>query len=67
MKNVISLLLAALCVAAAAPRAEAYDSYRCGHYLRAARSYMMAGRYDKSRAELAKADREGCPSNIPFN
>jgi hypothetical protein len=47
-----------------APRAEAYDLYRCQHYVRAYVSYAKAARFDKAKAELRKAQQEGCPSNV---
>jgi hypothetical protein len=65
MKKLL-LVAVLLAGAVAAPRAEAYDERECAHHLRAAASYMKAARFDKSRAEIAKAKRLGCPSNVSF-
>jgi len=56
----MKIALAALLLAGsiAAPKAEAYD--RCAHYVRAYVSYAKAGRMTAAKAELRKAEAEGC-------
>jgi len=43
-----------------------WDELDCRHYLKAAKSYMMAAKYDKAKAEIRKAEKEGCPTNVSF-
>lgn len=66
MKIFTLALLGSVALAAFPTQAKAWDYYECRHYLRAAKSYMKAARFDEAKKEIRKAEKEGCPSNVSF-